>query len=131
MSQTAFDRSIGALARDALSDLGAIISKEVRLGRAEVAEKVDRVADGISGIALGAALLIPGVTLVLFGAANGLATIDGVPLWAATLGVGVASLIVGYILYASGRSNIRPGALAPSKTVANVKADAAAVKGSL
>lgn len=131
MSQTTFDKSIGQLARDAVADLGSIVSKEVRLGRAEVADKVDRVASGISGIVYGAALLIPGITLILFGGANALASVAGVSLWVSMLAIGGASALIGYLLYRSGRSAISPAKLAPTKTVANLKRDAAAVKESL
>lgn len=131
MSHTAFDKSLGQLARDALADLGSIVSKEVRLGRAEVSEKVDRVASGVSGIAGGAALMIPGVTLILFAGANVLATVDGLSLWSAMLIVGAVAALGGYLILKTGQRNVAPRHLAPTKVVDNIKADAAAVKGSL
>jgi drug/metabolite transporter (DMT)-like permease len=126
-----YDRSIAQLARDAIADLGSIVSKEVRLGRAEVSEKVDRISSGLAGIAFGAALLIPGLTLILFAAANVLATIDGLTLWAAMLIVGVVATLLGYVMLSTGKRNVDPSKLAPKKTIRNVAKDAAAVKEAL
>jgi hypothetical protein len=131
MSSATFDKSIGQLARDALADLGAIVSKEMRLGRTEVAEKVDRVASGLSGIATGVAILIPGITVILFAGANALVELGGVSPWVSMLIVGVVASLVGYLLLQAGRKNVQPSKLAPTKTLANVQRDAAAVKGTL
>ena len=109
-----------------LHAINSLVRNEVDLARAEVSESVER-----AGIALGmiaAAMVIGFVALnVLTGAVVSAVVEAGLaPGWAALL-VGTVYAIVAFVLINSARSRLRSASLAPRRTVANVKRDAAAV----
>lgn len=128
MSATQFEKSIGRLAREAAVDIGDIVSKEVKLGQAEITDNIENAINGVVEIVIGAAILIPALTLALLAAAYGLATIEGVSQWAGALIVAVIAGLGGYALLMAGRRNIGPKQLFPQRMVRSIRRDADAVK---
>jgi uncharacterized membrane protein YqjE len=120
--------TIGELIRSLLQDVGQLIRTEIKLAQAEVGQNVARAKTPVALMMFGVLLLF-GALLTLLGALVG---------WLAPLvGAGWAAFIVavvvggaGVALLLAGKKRMSGVALAPTRTVASVKQDAQALKGS-
>lgn len=120
--------TIGELIRSLLQDVGQLIRTEIKLAQAEVGQNASRAKTPLMLMALGVLLLF-GAMMTLLGALVG---------WLAPLvGAGWAAFIVavvvggtGVALLLSGKNQLSGVALTPTRTVASVKQDAQALKGS-
>ena len=126
MSSDADPRPTGTLLTDAINQLTRLVRGEVALAKAEVAQN-------IKNAGLGVALLVGAVVLV-FVALNVL-VLALVAALSAIMPAGWASLLVGVVLLAvagllamRGLNALKPENIAPSRTLANVQADAQAIK---
>ncbi len=123
----AAQRSAGGLLGDALGHMSALVRNEVDLARAEVNENLTR-----AGVAIG---LLAGAVVVALVALNVLAaalvaalTAAGIPAgWSAII-VGVVLAIIAYLMVKKGTDDLKLNSLAPTRTAANVRRDAQAVK---
>ena len=113
---------IGSLARD-IQDL---VQGEIRLARAELDQKLDRVIMAAIWLIGGALVAFAGLVVILQGVAAALALV--LPTWA-------ASLIVGFLIVARGAGCARSGlsmlslkTLTPDRTAASLQKDARIVK---
>ncbi|WP_411891812.1 phage holin family protein [Yoonia sp. SDW83-1] len=121
------DKSAGGILSDAMQNVSALVRNEVDLARAEISENVTR-----AGVALG---LIGASAIVALVALNVLVAAIVAALTEAGLDAGWAALIVGallgvlaYVLLNKGTNDLKLSSLAPTRTVKNVRRDAAAVK---
>ncbi len=121
------DKSAGGILSDAMQNVSALVRNEVDLARAEISENVTR-----AGVALG---LIGASAIVALVALNVLVAAIVAALAEAGLDAGWAALIVGallgvlaYVLLNKGTNDLKLSSLAPTRTVKNVRRDAAAVK---
>jgi hypothetical protein len=115
------------LAADALKDLGVLLHTELELFRAEIAEKLAFTAWSIVFIGGGVLLLAATIGLVLQAAIAGLVEY-GVSLPFSILIVAAASLAAGAGLVWIGFHNLSLNRLTPTKTVRQVRKDAAIAK---
>lgn len=120
-------KSAGGILSDAMQNVSGLVRNEVDLARAEVSENVTR-----AGVALG---MIAASAIVALVALNVLVAAIVAALTEAGLDAGWAALIVGallgvlaYVLLNKGTNDLKLSSLAPTRTVKNVKRDAAAVK---
>jgi len=120
-------KSAGGILSDAMQNVSGLVRNEVDLARAEVSENVSR-----AGVALG---MIAASAIVALVALNVLVAAVVAALTEAGLDAGWAALIVGallgvlaYVLLNKGTNDLKLSSLAPTRTVKNVKRDAAAVK---
>lgn len=120
-------KSASGLVGDALNHVSALVRHEVDLARAEVNENVKG-----AGTAVG---LLVGAVVVALVALNVLTAAVVAGLTEAGLHGGWAALIVGVILAAiaygmaqKGTNDLKLSSLAPTRTAANLKRDADAVK---
>ncbi len=113
---------VGSLA----TDLGDLVRGEVRLARAELDQKLDRMI--LAGIWLvgGALVAFAGLVVLLQAAALALAIV--IPAWAAFLIVGVLILVVGGLLARSGLAMLSLKGLTPNRSIASLQKDATLVK---
>ena len=126
MSFDADPRPTGTLLSDAVNQLTRLVRGEVALAKAEVAQNVKNAGLGVCLLA-GAAVLALVALIVLalaLVAALGALIGDG---WAALI-VGVLLLAVAGLLAMRGLNALKPENLAPSRTMANVQADAHTIK---
>ena len=121
------NKSAGGILSDAMQNVSGLVRNEVDLARAEVSENVTR-----AGVALG---MIAASAIVALVALNVLVAAVVAALAEAGLDAGWAALIVGallgvlaYVLLNKGTNDLKLSSLAPTRTVKNVKRDAAAVK---
>jgi len=122
------DKPIGSLLQDAASDIASIVRNEARLAQAEVKDSLHRAVAGALSALLGAVVLIPALTLLLFALAFALDDYDVVPRWAAALIAALVGAVIGAILLARAKAALKPEALAPTRTVDSLKQDAQLVK---
>jgi hypothetical protein len=113
--------SIPALIRGLASDLTTLFSKEISLAKAEMREAAGEVKTAVASMATGAVLAMAGVVVLLFSAVFGLDNV--VDLWLAALIVGIAALVVGFILIKSAKGKIEPAAFTPERTIESVHKD--------
>ncbi len=127
MSDNNTNKSAGNLLSEAMANVSGLVRSEVDLARAEISENMSK-----AGVAIG---LIAGAAIMALVALNVLAAALVAALTAAGLDAGWSALIVGaalailaYVLINKGVDDLKLSSLAPTRTVKNVKRDAAAVK---
>ncbi len=127
MSDDTTNKSAGGLLSDALGNISGLVRSEVDLARAEISENLTQ-----AGVAIG---LIAGAAIIALVALNVLAAALVAALTELGLDGGWAALIVGvllagiaFALITKGVNDLKLSSLAPTRTMKNVKRDAAAVK---
>jgi mannose/fructose/N-acetylgalactosamine-specific phosphotransferase system component IIC len=120
-------RPLGSLFTDVVSEVTHLFQTEMRLVRAEMNEKVSRVANSGALIGAGAIVMIPAVFILLLAIVRWLA-VAGVPeQWGLTI-VGAVIAIVGAALLMKGINNLKGPALVPDRTIRQVRADVSLAK---
>jgi hypothetical protein len=117
-------RSLPGLVTDIVSQFTSLVSNEFRLARAEVSYNVSRAGTGLALIIGGAVLLIPALVIVLNAAVQAMVANGFAEHWAA-LTVGGIAFLSGLIVVLVGVSRIKPNALMPSRTMEQIRRDAA------
>ncbi len=126
MSYDTDPRPTGTLLTDALNQLTRLVRGEVALAKAEVAQNIKSAALGV-GFLVGAVILsLVALNVLAVALVGALAEFIGAG-WAALL-VGIVLLVVAAILAMRGLNALKPENIAPSRTVANVQADAQTIK---
>jgi hypothetical protein len=120
-------RPLGSLFTDVVSEVTHLFQTELRLVRAEMNEKMSRVANSGALIGAGAVILLPAVFILLLAAVRWLA-VAGLPEQWGLLVVGVVVMIVGVALLMKGINNLKGPALVPSRTIEQVRADVSLAK---
>jgi hypothetical protein len=115
-------RPVGALLRDLSAEVSTLLHGESALARAELREKLDRFASGATELGAGGLLVFAGLLTLLASASLGLGF--WMPLWLSTLAVGSTVLLIGLLVLARGRSNVRKQSLAPERTLHSLRRDA-------
>jgi uncharacterized membrane protein YqjE len=119
--------SIGELVGSLSEKLSQLIRDEIRLAKAELAEKAKHAAIGIGLMAVAAMLGFFAVAVLIASAILGLA--NAVDAWLAALIVGLVLLIVAAVLVVVGKKALDRGTPpVPELAQASIKADVAAVK---
>jgi hypothetical protein len=120
-------RPLGSLFTDLVSEVTHLFQTELRLVRAEMNEKVSRVANSGALIGAGAVILLPAVFILLLAIVRWLA-VAGLPEQWGLLLVGIVVMIVGVALLMKGINNLKGPALVPSRTIEQVRADVSLAK---
>jgi len=124
------ERSLGELFSELSRETAALVRQEVALAKSELSEKVSRLGRSAGLIGVGGVLghaglltLIAGIVIILANA--------GLPLWASAVLVGVALLVVSYVLTRQGVSGFKREPLKPVETIDTLKENAQWAKGQL
>jgi drug/metabolite transporter (DMT)-like permease len=120
-------RSITRLLGDAFEQLSHLVQTEIRLARAELADKAARAGAGVGMLFGGLLLLIPAVVLFLIALAIFLVQ-QGMSPVAAHLLAGVVGAAVSAALIFTGLARLKPSELSPDTTIGQVRKDVAAAK---
>jgi hypothetical protein len=120
------DRSFSELLSDLAGETTLLIRQEVRLFKAELAEKLGRVGRGASMLMAGAVLAFSGWLVLLAASVLGLATV--LQPWLAALIVGIVVLAIGGVLVLVGRSRFDSEALVPRRTINSLREDEAWIR---
>jgi len=114
--------SIGDLFTGLTEDMGRLLRQEIELARIETMQKVNSAMRSVIVLAAGGFVAYAGVILLLIAVAIGLS--NWMPLWVASLIVGVVALVVGAVLIGSGRSSLSNLTVVPENAVESIKEDA-------
>jgi len=120
-------RSITRLLGDAFEQLSHLVQTEIRLARAELADKAARAGAGVGMLFGGLLLLIPAVVLFLIALATFLVQQGMSPVGAHLL-AGVVGAAVSAALIFTGLARLKPSELTPDTTIGQVRKDVAAAK---
>jgi len=118
--------SLGEVLGNVASDIQDLVRGEVRLARAELDQKFDRVIMAAIWLLGGALVAFAGLVVVLQGIAAALAL--ALPTWAASLIVGVLIVAIGAIFARSGLAMLSLKTLTPGRTASSLQKDAHVVK---
>ncbi len=117
---------LGEVIGSLFTDLQDLFQGEIRLARAELDQKLDRVIMAAIWLIGGALVAFAGLVVILQGVAAALALI--LPTWAASLIVGVIIVVVGALFARSGLAMLSLKTLTPNRTMASLQKDARVVK---
>jgi hypothetical protein len=120
-------RSISRLLGDAFEQLSQLVQTEIRLARAELADKAARAGAGIGMLFGGMLLMVPALVLFLIALALFL-TQQGMSPVAAHLLAGLAGAVAALVLILMGLARLKPSSLTPETTIRQVRKDVAAAK---
>jgi|SRR3954447_2096191 uncharacterized membrane protein YqjE len=120
-------RSISRLLGDAFEQLSQLIQTEIRLARAELADKATQAGMGIGLLLGGALVMVPALVLFLIALALFLAGFGMSPALAHLL-AGVVGAVISGVLIAVGLARLKPSSLTPDTTLRQVRKDIAAAK---
>ncbi len=117
---------LGEVIGSLFTDLQDLFQGEIRLARAELDQKLDRVIMAAIWLIGGALVAFAGLVVILQGVAAALALY--LPTWAASLIVGVVIVVVGALFARSGLAMLSLKTLIPNRTAASLQKDARVVK---
>lgn len=120
-------RSISRLLGDAFEQLSQLVQTELRLARAELADKAARAGMGVGLLFGGLLLIVPAVVLFLLALALYLAQ-QGMSPVAAHVLAGVVGAVLGGVLIITGLARLKPSSLTPETTIRQIQKDVAAAK---
>jgi hypothetical protein len=104
-----------------------LIQTEVRLAKAEISDKIGRLANSGVALASGAIIVLAAIIMLLTGIVHWL-VVAGIPDQWGYLIVGVVAGGIGVGVLAKGLSDLKAANLMPDRTIDQVKADFQAVK---
>lgn len=119
-------RGLGELLGHVATDIGELVRGEVRLARAELDQKLDRVIMSAIWLIGGALVAFAGLVVILQGVAAALALV--LPTWAASLIVGILIVVVGALFARSGLAMLSFKALTPDRMASSLQKDVNVVK---
>jgi Putative Actinobacterial Holin-X, holin superfamily III len=120
-------RSISRLLGDAFEQLSQLVQTEIRLARAELAQKAASAGTGVGLLFGGLLLIVPAVVLFLITFALFLGQQGMSPVGAHLL-AGLVGAVLGGVLIGIGLQRLKPSSLTPDVTIRQVKKDIAAAK---
>ena len=119
-------QSLGDLARGLATDVHDLVRGEIALARAEFDQKLHRILWAAVWMVGGALMGFAGLVVILLGVAALLAQV--MPVWAASMIVGLVVIIVGAVLAKSGMGMLSLDTLVPDRTATNLQKDAEMLK---
>ena len=120
-------KSTSGLLSEVLAHVSGLVRGEMDLARAEMQEKVTKIAVAI-GLLVGALILVLSALNVLSAALVAWIAELGLEVGWASLIVGGALALIGVIMVTSGKKKLEPASLAPTRSARNVRRDAEAVR---
>ncbi|MGH7028875.1 MAG: phage holin family protein [Stellaceae bacterium] len=121
--QSRSPRSIAALLADLTEQIRTLFRLEVALFKAELTEKLYRLALGLTVVAIGAVLAFSGWLALLAAAVLALAIV--VQPWLAALIVGIVALAVAGLLFFLGKRWLDAKSLVPRRSLGSLRQDEA------
>jgi len=124
------DKSLGALFTDLTRDMVDLVRQEIALARAEMSTKIADAQTALVSVAVGAAVLLAGLFIVLLALVRGVEMLlpPNIGPWLAPLIVGIAVAAIGYVLVKGGSAKLSADKLMPHRTMDSLKRDKLAVQ---
>jgi hypothetical protein len=120
-------QTIVSLVGGVIDDLIHLLQTEFRLVKAEVNQKIGRIANGSVMIGVGSALAIAAMVLLLQALVQWLA-VAGIPEQWGLLVVGITVGVAGVAILLKGARDIRETSFVPDRTLDQIRADFETVK---
>ena len=119
------DKSLGALFTDLTRDMVDLVRQEIALARAEMASKMAGIQAALLSVAVGAAILLAGLFILLLAVVRGVEMLlpPNLGPWLAPLIVGLVVAVIGYFLVKGGTAQLTADKLVPHKTMESLKRD--------
>ena len=124
------DKSLATLFSDLTRDTVELVRQEIALARAELSQKVTTAQGAIASMAVGAAVILAGLFLLLQAVVQGVEMVlppDMAP-WLAPLLVGAIVAVIGWAMLRGGRAKLDPDNLVPRRTLDSLRRDQAVVQ---
>lgn len=121
------DKSLPSLFSELTTETVDLIRQEIALARSEISQKVSTAQTAITSVAIGAAILLAGLFIILQAVVAGVEMLlppDLAP-WLAPLIVGLVIAVIGYAMLKGGSSKLKPDNLMPHHTIDSLKRDKA------
>ena len=109
------DVPLGQLVGELIEDLGQLVRQELRLVQAEASEKLRQAQTGVYAVVTG--LLIAFCALLILLQAVVTALAKTMPLWLASLSVGLVLALIAFLLIRHGRNNLKAKNLVPERSL--------------
>jgi predicted phage tail protein len=119
------DKSLPTLFSDLTREMVDLVRQEIALGRAEVSQKISTAQAALTSLAIGAAIILAGLFLILQAVVRGLAMVlppEMAP-WLAPLIVGAVVAIIGYVMLKGGSAKLNADNLMPHRTMESLQRD--------
>jgi hypothetical protein len=116
------DRSLGDLFAELSRETGQLVRKEFELATTELTATAKKAGAHVGVVAAGGALVHAGLLVLLAAIVLGLSEV--VEPWLSALIVGVAVMLVGYVLMNRGLAGLRGTRIVPTQTIETLKEDA-------
>ena len=120
-------RSISRLLGDAFEQLSQLVQTEIRLARAELADKAMSAGMGVGFLFGGLLLIVPALVLFLIALALFLVQQGMSPVGAHLLS-GLVGAVLGGVLIGIGLQRLKPSSLTPDTIIRQVQKDIAAAR---
>lgn len=119
------DKSLPELFSDLTRDVVDLVRQEIALARAEMSLKVSQAQTALTSVAIGAAVLLAGMFIILLAVVKGVEMLlpPNVAPWLAPLLVGAIVAVIGYMLVKGGSAKLTAENLMPQKTMESLKRD--------
>ena len=124
------DKSLAALLSDLTRDTVELVRQEIALARSELSQKVGSARSALAFMAVGSAVILAGLFLLLQAVVQGLAGVlppDMAP-WLSPLIVGAVVAAIGWAMLKAGRSKLDPDRLVPQRTMDSLRRDKTVVQ---
>jgi uncharacterized membrane protein YqjE len=115
-------RPIASVVTHVASDLAYLVQTEFRLARAELGEKLSAASNAGVYLALGGVIALAGLIVLLFDIAHWI-TVAGLAYPWSLLIVAAVTLALGAVLAMAGAAKLKGSALAPKRTLRQVRED--------
>lgn len=119
------DKSLGTLFSDLSRDMVDLVRQEIALARAEMSSKVADIQAALISIAIGAAILLAGMFILLLAVVRGIEVLlpPNVGPWLAPLIVGLIVAGAGFVLLKGGSAKLTADKFVPHRTIDSLKRD--------
>lgn len=121
------DASVGSLLKQLAREIPMLFTKELALAKAEMRENLRATKAGVAAVATGGAVMLAGLIVLLMAAVYGLSNV--LAPWLSALIVGVAALVVGWLMVSAGKKQFDVDSLKPDHTINTLHKDADAIRG--
>lgn len=124
------DKSLAALFSDLTRDTVELVRQEIALARAELSQKIGTAQGALASMAIGAAVILAGLFLLLQAVVHGLARVlppEMAP-WLSPLIVGAVVAVIGWAMLRAGKARLDPDTLVPRRTMDSLRRDKAVVQ---
>lgn len=115
------ESSLVGLLRQLTREVPALFTKELALAKAELMDALDSSKTAMTSIALGGAVMLAGLLMLLLAAVYGLSLY--LQPWLAALIVGVVVMAIGYGMVQTGEKKMEGTSLKPEKTLHSLNKD--------